>query len=268
MTNTKRILDYASDKRRSFRRKDLLQYLVSQDSGTNEKSIDIQLNRLLLSGKLQRAGHGEYMLAENWLPEYLYKPSQSEQHLYIELKKQFPLLDFCVWRPKILSSFMLHIPNIGYSFIDVEKDGMEPVFHTLQSMNLGKNILLSPSEIECERYLTGTDAIVVRQLIGRSPLAEVDGCMVPMIEKILTDTVGDNELKFADGSEVFNIFENALERYNINRPKMLSYASRRNRKGKIGHILKTLDCICTAYHRNPILQGRKNVCYGNYKTTF
>lgn len=69
-------------------------------------------------------------------------------------------------------------------------------------MNLGRNILLAPSAQECERYQTGTDAVVVRQLIGQSPLTEVDGCVAPRIEKILVYAVGDNELSFARGSEI------------------------------------------------------------------
>lgn len=136
---------------------------------------------------------------------------------------------------------MLHVPDIGYTFVDVEKDGMESVFHALQSMDLKRNILLSPSKTDCERYLTGSDAIVVRQLIGRSPVEEVDGCTVPLIEKILTDAAGDEELMFAAGSESYIIFENALESFNVNRSRMLSYAARRNRKEKIEKILKTLD---------------------------
>ena len=103
------------------------------------------------------------------------------------------------------SSFMLHVPNIGYLFVDVEKDGMESVFHALQEMGLNRNVLLSPSAAGCDHYLTSTDAIIVRQLIGQSPLTEVDGCAVSRIEKILVDAIGDNELLFASGFEIYNI---------------------------------------------------------------
>ena len=136
---------------------------------------------------------------------------------------------------------MLHIPNIGYTFVDVEKDGMESVFHALQNMGIGRNILLAPSVEDCERYLVGTDAIVVRQLIGQSPLTEIEGCTVPRIEKILVDAIGDNELQFAGGSEIYNIYEFARERHNINMSKLNRYASRRNRKEKVQQIIATID---------------------------
>lgn len=238
MTTTQMILKFASEQRGPFRRKDLLRCLFDLNEEVKENSIDILVNRLLDAGKLQRTGRGEYILNNNC---FIYHPSHFEQEIFAELKKYFPLLDFCIWSPKVLSSLMLHVPNIGYTFVDVEKDGMEPVFHKLQSIDLGKNILISPSETDCERYLTGTDSIVVRQLIGRSPVTEINGCTVPMIEKILTDSVGDNELAFTGGSEIFNIFETAFERYDINQAKMLAYASRRNRKDTIEQILKTIN---------------------------
>ena len=115
------------------------------------------------------------------------------------------------------------------------------VFHALQEMELDRNILLSPSTIDCDRYLTGSDAIVVRQLIGQSPLTIVDGYLVPRIEKILVDAIGDNELLFASGSEIYNIYEYARERNHVNMRKLLRYASRRNRKEKAKQIIYTID---------------------------
>lgn len=241
MTVTESILNYASRQKGAFKRKDLVSGIVSEYPSITERAIDLQTSRLLNSGKLQRKGYGQYMLAENTLPEFVYIPSEFEKEVFQQLKKQFPFLDICIWSPKVLSSFMLHIPNIGYTFVDVEKDGMESVFHALQNMGIDRNILLAPSVEDCERYLVGTDAIVVRQLIGQSPLTEIEGCTVPRIEKILVDAIGDNELQFAGGSEIYNIYEFARERHNINMSKLNRYASRRNRKEKVQQIIATID---------------------------
>ena len=70
-------------------------------------------------------------MAENSKPEFVYHPSESERDLFLKLKKQFPFLDFCIWSPQVLSSFMHHVPNVVYTFVDVEKDGMESVTWTL-----------------------------------------------------------------------------------------------------------------------------------------
>ncbi|MEL5893025.1 DUF6577 family protein [Bacteroides sp. GD17] len=241
MTTTEAILNYAAMQRGTFQRKDLLRDIVSKQADIKERAVDLQINRLIASGILLRKGRGEYLLAENSLPEFVYEPSEIEKNIFQKLRKLFPFLDMCIWSPRVLSSFMLHVPNIGYTFVDVEKDGMEPVFHALQNMNLSRNILLAPSAKDCERYLTGTDAIVVRQLIGQSPLTEVDGNTVPRIEKILVDAIGDYELLFAGGSEIYNIYEYARERNNVNMSKLMRYASRRNRKEKVEQIVDAIE---------------------------
>lgn len=241
MKTAEAILNYATQQRGTLRRKDLLLDFKGQQKVIKNRALDLQISRLIESGRLIRQGRGEYLLSEKSLPEFIYQPEKTEKDIFKKLKKQFPFLDMCIWSPKILSSFMLHIPNIGYTFVDVEKEGMEPVFHALQNRNRSRNILFAPSAKECEFYLTGTDAIVVRQLIGQSPLTEVEGCTVPRIEKILVDAIDDKELQFAGGSEIYNLFEYAKERNNVNMRKLMRYASRRNRKEKVEQIISTLN---------------------------
>lgn len=241
MTTTEAILNYAVAHGGSFRRKDIQRDFAHESSGGVNRAVDLQISRLIAAGILRRKCRGEYQITENSLTRFVYDPSEMEKSIYQNLKRQYPFLDFCIWSPRVLTSFMLHIPDIGFIFIDVEKEGMEPVFHTLQNMNIGRNILLAPSALECDRYLTGTDSIVVRQLIGQSPLMEVSGCVVPRIEKILVDVVGDNELSFAKGSELYYIYEDALRSVQINKNKLMRYASRRNRDMKVAKILEGID---------------------------
>jgi len=241
MTTTENILNYAVLKGGVFLRKDLLRDIDVTMTDVTRRSVDLQLGRMVSSGILVRNGRGEYRLTDRNMPEFVYVPSEDEQSIFLKLKQQFPFLDFCIWSPKALSAFMLHVPDIGYSFVDVEKDGMESVFHALQDMSLGRNVLLDPSPRDCELYLTGSDAIVVRQLTSQSPLTTVNGCVVPRIEKILVDAVGDDELLFAGGSEIYNIYEYARERNNVNMSKLLRYASRRGRKEQVERIISTID---------------------------
>ena len=241
MTTTEAILNYATMQGGTFTRKGLLHDLSNHLPDINARAVGNQIMRLLASGTLRRIGHGEYCLVESNLPEFIYLPSDREKDIYMQLRQQFPFLSICIWSPKVLSSFMQHVPNIGYTLVDVERDGMEPVFHALQSLDLNHEVLLTPSALDCQRYLTGSEAIVVRQLIGQSPLTEVEGCTVPRIEKILVDAISDNELHFASGSEIYNIFESVLERNNVNMSKLLRYASRRNRKESVEQIINTIN---------------------------
>lgn len=241
MKTTDAILKYAAMQGGPFWREDLLFEIVSKQPTIKKRAVDLQIGRLIASGILVRKRPGEYQLAANSMPEFVLNLSETEKTIYQKLKEKFPLLDFCIWSPKVLSPFMLHVPNVGYGFVDVEKEGMEPVFHALQNMNLGRNILLAPTIQECERYLIGTDAVVVRQLISQSPLTEVDSCTVPRIEKILVDAIGDNELIFTGGSEIYHIYESAFERVNVNKSKLMRYASRRNRKHQVEQIINAID---------------------------
>jgi hypothetical protein len=239
-TTTEFILNYASSNNGFLIRKELFEFLKNGYTDKNVRTIDLQLNRLVKSGNLIRLGYGKYRLNNN-SPEFIYKPSNEEKLIFAKLKSRFPLLNFCIWSPKVLSAFMLHIPNIGYTLIDVEKEGMESVFNALQEIFHERKILFNPSKKECDLYLTGSNAIVVRQLISQSPLTTIDGCTVPRLEKILVDSIEDNELKFTQGTEIYNIYDYALERNNINIKKLLRYASRRNRKEKAQQIINTIN---------------------------
>ena len=241
MTATEAIMNYAVRHEGVFSRKDLLLDITRQQLGIKTSAISLQINRMVASGILYRTGRGEYMVTQGGPPEFVYRPSQFEQAIFAKLKKKFPFADFCIWSPKALIPFMVNVPNVNYIFVDVEKDVMESAFNALQCMELGRNILLAPSLIECNRYLTGTNSIVVRHLIGQSPLTVVSGCTVPRLEKILVDVIGDNELFFASGIETYNIYEFALERNHINKSKLLRYASRRNRKDKVEQILNEIN---------------------------
>ena len=241
MTATEAILNYAMTHGGTINRKDLLLDIARQQTGIKQSAITLQINRLIASGILRRIGHGQYELVSDGVPEYIYQPTEGEKDVFLRLKQRFPSLDMCVWNPNTLATFALSAPDVDCFFVDVEKDGMHSVFHALLSMNLGRNVLLAPSLADCKRYLVGTNTVVVRQLIGQSPLTVVDGCIVPRIEKILVDAIGDNELYFAGGEGVYRIFESARDRSRINMSKLLRYASRRNRKERVEQILRTIN---------------------------
>lgn len=46
---------------------------------------------------------------------------------------------------------------------------------------------------------------------------------------------------FAQGSELYTIYENAFSSHTVNKTRLLRYASRRNRKGQIINILKIIE---------------------------
>ena len=111
MTTSEKILNYAIMQGGTFRRKDLLCHIVEKYPDLNEGAVDLQVNRLVSSGVLKRSGRGRYIVTENRLPEFIYLPSEQEQDIFLKLKTKFPFLDMCVWSPRVLASYMLHVPD-------------------------------------------------------------------------------------------------------------------------------------------------------------
>ncbi len=237
MTIAEQILNYASLQKQPFRRRDLMQFLGTND--VSEASAHVLLKRLVEQGMLTKAGYGLYSFPEKGKQPFVYKPSEEEQTIAEQIKKKFPFADFCVWKPSVLVPYMRHIPALGMMFVDVERVAMESVFNFLQSNAPSTSILLNPTAQECERYITTEKLLIVRLLVNEAPITTVNDIPVPTLEKILVDASGDKELNFAQGSELYTIIENAFSMHNVNLSRLLRYAARRHRKDNILKIIKT-----------------------------
>jgi hypothetical protein len=133
---------------------------------------------------------------------------------------------------------MHHIPSLGFMLVDVEREVVESVFNLLNS-DSSKRVYLMPSSTDFERYINTNDAIIVRPLVSESPLQLVDEIKTPAIEKILVDIVEDVEFSFLQGVEINYVYNTIFEKHNINKNKLLRYASRRGRKQLVEDLLKT-----------------------------
>lgn len=236
MTIAEQILDYATMQMQPFRRYDLMQSLTAHN--ISEASAHVLLNRLVEHGKLVKTGYGMYAIPKKGKQNFIYKPSEEEQMIAKQIRKKFPFAAFCIWKPSVLIPYMNHIPALGMIFVDVERTAMESVFNFLQGNTPSTPILLNPTAQECERYITTEKIIIVRALVNEAPITMVNDTPVPTLEKILVDASGDKEMNFAQGSELYTIFENAFSMNSLNTSRLLRYASRRHRKDIIIKIIK------------------------------
>jgi predicted transcriptional regulator of viral defense system len=198
--------------------------LIENFCNISEKSLSQQLYRLLKTNRLERVKEGVYCL-----PVSLFSVSEEIKQIYEILIRQFPFADYCFWSSNVLMPFMHHIPNLNFIFVDVENDVAESAFNFLKD-NQAKPTFFRPSKDEFNRYIVGTEAIIVRGLISESPLQTVENVPVPTLEKLLVDIAGDVEFDFMQGAEITYFYRNVLERYTINKRKLLRYASRRSRR--------------------------------------
>lgn len=237
MVTTNDILNFAVN-HKVFSRKELIANLKSQNQLENPASLSEQLNRLLKSGQLIRLEHGIYTLPDKTKKDFSIVCSEEMKRINQQLKTQFPFTAFCIWPGSTLLPYMHHIPSLGSMFVDVERDAAESVFNLLNS-DSSKRVYLMPSSTDFERYINTNEAIVIRPLTSESPLKLVDDINTPTIEKIMVDIVGDVEFSFLQGVEINYVYNTIFEKHNINKNKLLRYASRRGRKQLVEELIKT-----------------------------
>lgn len=239
MTISSEIIKFATSRKRPFTKKKLLVFLRTGAEDVSAGTVHVLLNRLVESARLSKVDRGMFSLSNKTKPPFIYIPSESENEISTVLKRKFPFVVCCVWKAKAITPFMQHIPSMSFVLIDVERIAMEAVFQHLQGQYPESMILLNPSKNECDRYLNMDNVIVVRPLVAEAPLSSYLGINTPSIEKVLVDIISDRVFDYAGGAELYHIFNNAFESVEVNKKKLLRYASRRNKKERIEQILKS-----------------------------
>src|SRR5690606_7991402 len=126
-----------------------------------------------------------------------------------------------------------HQPGRFYTILEVERDVMESVFYALNDQ--GKDVFIDPSAEILNKYvINAKEPIIIMRLTTEAPTREVENVVTITLEKMLVDIYCDPELYSAlQGAEMRRIYQTAFDKYHINEPKMLRYASRRTKKEEI-----------------------------------
>ncbi len=222
-----------------FTRKELIAYMEKQKQTVSPNALSIQLNRLLESNGLVRLERGVYCMPATSQRNFIPFNSDEIRQLNLQLKEQFPFANYCVWSSKTLTSYMHHIPNLNYIYIDVERDVTESVFNYLKD-NSNIRVFICPDSENFNRYINGSESIIVRTLISEAPLHMLEGFKIPTIEKILVDIVGDVEFEFIQGAEISDFYKNIIGQHSINNRKLMRYASRRGRRQQVDNLINNV----------------------------
>ena len=212
---------------------------------SNIESSTYLLNKLLENKIIQRTGYGKYAL---WERENHYVPQLGdfEKEIYQLVKKEKPLLETCVWRDSIINEFTLHQPGIFFIFMEIERIGVDAVFDLLRDNY--PNVYKQPTAEVFDNYVTyQNNAIIVIPLISEAPLIKVDDVTTISLEKLLVDLVRETKLHEAvQGAELTYVFREAINKYDINKTKLLRYASRRGVKNLVEKRIE--QAITTEYN--------------------
>lgn len=190
-------------------------------------------------GALRRIGRGKFSLGEgrNYFPDITPKIKK----IYNKVKNEFPYLNICIWNTSVINEFMLHQPNKFYYIVEIEKEAADSVFYLLKENKFA--VFLDPTLDILEKYgPLDKDIVIVKSLVSEAPILNINGIDTASLEKILVDIFCDKIIFSAhQGAEMRFIFNEALNKYTVNRSKMFRYADRRRKKETLGKFVNTIS---------------------------
>ena len=207
-----------------------VQYMQNEHAeifDTTLHSVVTILNRMVREGRLQRVRRGVYALSSQ--SPWQVVLCEQEKTIYDLLQTQFPLLKICTYNGETFAPLQHHLAFNQATYIEVERDGVESVFHYLQ--DAGYETYKTPTEQMAYDYIDiKKKIIIVKPLVTQAPLTKQEGCRVPTLEKLLVDIRADKDFYYMQGIEASYMTDTARQLYVINEQKLQRYAKRRNVK--------------------------------------
>ena len=242
MTTKEIIRCYAgSQPEQRFTRKGLISWMqeVGLFRDGSEAALNLSLNGMRKSGELYRESWGTYIFSSQKRRLFIPVPGKEIREMNHLLKAEFPYTRICVWDPQILAPYMQHIPNLNFMIAEIERIAMNPAFHLLQEKISDRRVVYNPSSEDYARYVSGFPSVIVKPLISQAPLIDFGGLAMPRIEKVMVDITEDVEFRFAQGAELYTIFENLLSSFDVSDKTLYRYADRRARRNRVESIVKS-----------------------------
>jgi len=196
----------------------LRHYIKIREPDIPDATIRWRLHDMVEAGILSRAGHGLYQLgtAKTYIPQISPRVSKISRFL----KKQFPLISYCVWDSGLLNEFAQHLSGYQFILVDVERDVAESVYYKLKEEFSGT--FLRPSEALLNDVLPDFRLpLVIRYLTSESPVSKHYEISLVTIEKMLVDIFCDIEFYYLAGGEQREVFSNAYYKYTVSENKLL-----------------------------------------------
>lgn len=214
---------------------DLVRLYRKESEELSRATINWRIYELVKKGVLQRVAQGKFQKGA----KEKFKPSLSPviHTANNYLRKHFAYLSYCLWDNEMLNAYHQHLPSARITFIDVEKDAMQPVYEFLKDKF--KNLYLKFSKHAIHQpVLPQNDSLVIRQLITETPIQIIEDVPTATIEKIIVDAFVDTEFEYVQGYEFEIVARNIFDHLTVNQGKLFRYASR---KGKTNEMRQFLE---------------------------
>lgn len=217
---------------RYITREELYSFYRSFEPDLKEATFAWRIYSLKEKNILKPVRTGMYMLSAK--PSFYPDVEPGLIKIAEKIKKQFPMVKFCLWSTRWLSDWMIHQPGRFLTMVEAESLSAESVFYYLKDENY-LNVYYNPDDKLLERYVyEEQESIIVKQLITKAPLKRSKGIAFPTPEKILVDLFIERKL-FApyQGTDLIQIFNTVYKQYTLNITKMLAYAKRRTKEKEL-----------------------------------
>lgn len=216
---------------------DIVEFYKQFNERIKRSTIDWRIYKLTQKGILHRLSRGVYTLSEGEIKKYTPEIDKSLKKLFGKINQQFPFVNTCVWSTKWLNEFMLHQPVRFYTILEVDRDVMDSVFYALNDHE--KDIFLDPSTEILDQYVAkAKEPVIITHLTTEAPIQEINQVSTITLEKMLVDICCDPDLYGTfQGEELQRIYRTAFDKYHINEPRMLRYATRRTKKAEIQKLI-------------------------------
>ncbi|HFA49436.1 MAG TPA: hypothetical protein ENJ95_10525, partial [Bacteroidetes bacterium] len=174
-----------------FTTKDVRNFYTKNEKEMPNSTINWRIYQLVKSGIISRVGRGKFIVGSS----SCFTPQISKKELSIakQIKKQFPFIEFCVWKTDVIGEFSLHQSFIKFIVVEIERDSTEAVYHFLKEKY--KKVYLKPDKNIVENYLLELKNVtVVQNLVSEAPLQKVNNTPTATLEKILVDLIYGKDL--------------------------------------------------------------------------
>ena len=144
-----------------------------------------------------------------------------------EVKKAFPLLDFCCWSTVQFNPFAQHLIAQPTILLYAESDALEAVAESLKKS--GWYAWANPGRVNAQRYIQpGEKTVILRSALGKQH--ESPSHAAP-IEKALVDLAYEShKLQLLDSSEVQRIIDSVLGSGLVQLSVLLNYVELKREK--------------------------------------
>jgi hypothetical protein len=218
--------------------KELVSFISILYPELSSSTISWRINQLKSETLIYQPGRGLYTF--QFKPDFNPEISLKTKRIYNKVKLLVPH-DIVVWDTEILDVITENKSAKRTTFLLVQKEELNELFDQMQF--LSKPVFLEPNNEIIHRYvLSQNDPILLYPLISETPLQNSGEYLMPTIEGILVNAwlLSENYLKLLDYS-IEEIFKCAFKKYNINKNKLLRYASRRDQRKEIEQLIQKIN---------------------------